>query len=358
MFLIRHRSSSRGFTLIELLVVIAIIAVLIGLLLPAVQSAREAARRAQCTNNLKQLALAALNYESSNGCFPIGIPMKPDVMFGNLFVEDQCTFVSMLGAMEQSQLFNAWNASRTIYSGVNSTIYAAGLATLWCPSDGQIAGKRMNFGAYYDNPALIVAYTSYMACNGTWHPEILLAGRCPSVVLPMTMASCPQYGAIDTNMNGIFHFTPTKISGITDGTSNTLMYGEKANGLFTAADSACYNWWADAVSGDAQFDTLYPMNAFKKVAYDGTASFEYNDSWAEGASSFHPSGANFAFSDGSVHFLKDSIQSWPLTQTAPYTPVGVTDTNGVFTLAPGTTLGVYQQLSTRGYGEVISADQY
>jgi hypothetical protein len=59
-----------------------------------------------------------------------------------------------------------------------------------------------------------------------------------------------------------------------------------------------------------------------------------------------------------VHFLKDSIQSWPLTQTAPYTPVGVTDTNGVFTLAPGTTLGVYQQLSTRGYGEVISADQY
>ena len=65
------------------------------------------------------------------------------------------------------------NFSRSIYSGANSTVYATGLATLWCPSDGQIAGKRTSFGAYGDNPNLTVAYTSYVGCTGTWHPEIL-----------------------------------------------------------------------------------------------------------------------------------------------------------------------------------------
>jgi prepilin-type N-terminal cleavage/methylation domain-containing protein/prepilin-type processing-associated H-X9-DG protein len=346
-----RRQSIRGFTLIELLVVIAIIAVLIALLLPAVQSAREAARRIQCTNNLKQLALAAMNYHDQVGTFPIGIPFKPDVMFGGLFVEDQSTFVSMLGQFEQQPLYNAYNFSRSIYSESNSTVYAAGLAALWCPSDAQIIGKRSSFGAYLTNPNLTVAYTSYEGCVGTWHAEVL--NYC-GVYLPSTMSSCGAYTAIDGNTNGVYHFSPTSIAGITDGTSNTMLYSEKANGLFTPSDSLCYNWWGDAVSGDSLFTTLYPINAFRKVP---RVSIEYDDSWAASPSSFHPGGANFAFADGSVHFLKESISTWPFNPSTGY-PVGVTDTNGVYTVAPGTQIGVFQKLSTRNIGEVVSSDQY
>ena len=86
-------------------------------------------------------------------------------------------------------------------------------------------------------------------------------------------------------------------------------------------------------------------------------SEEYSDAWVDSASSFHPGGANFAFADGSVHFLKDSISSWPFNPATGFRS-GVTDTSGVFTVAPGTQIGVYQKLSTRNIGEVVSSDAY
>src|SRR3954471_8787132 len=140
--MLRSASTShrRGFTLIELLVVIAIIAVLISLLLPAGQSAREAARRAQCINNLKQLALAAHNYESANGSFPMGdhIGRNND---GSGMRQDFGHFVALTAFYEQGAAFNALNTNLTIFVGANSTINAIGMNLLWCPSD-DVAGIR------------------------------------------------------------------------------------------------------------------------------------------------------------------------------------------------------------------------
>src|SRR5207248_3042102 len=117
----RRRSRARGFTLIELLAVIAIIAVLIGLLLPAVQSAREAARRAHCLNNLKQIALAAHNYLDAVGALPQGMPFRradfdPQLWFGS---NQHSVFVALLPHLEQQPLFNAVNFDVDIWSAPN-----------------------------------------------------------------------------------------------------------------------------------------------------------------------------------------------------------------------------------------------
>jgi len=131
---------SRGFTLIELLVVIAIIAVLISLLLPAVQSAREAARRAQCTNNLKQIALAANNYESSSGCFPggsySGLNGFNPPHWGT-YPENWSCFVRMLPFFEQAPMYNAANFNLCSSDVNNLTICGVRVASLICPSDLQ-----------------------------------------------------------------------------------------------------------------------------------------------------------------------------------------------------------------------------
>ncbi len=321
----------RGFTLIELLVVIAIISVLIALLLPAVQSARAAARRIQCTNNLKQLALAAMNYESAHGIFPPGqmkLTTKPPSGF--------TLFVNLLPFMEQMPLYNGWNFSNAYDNLYSNTARSATIISgLLCPAD-----------IIPTNPVQ----------NGTtsneWYGITSYGGNAGSQSHPFSAVTS----------DGIFFYTgpaaPTfsqvKISAVTDGLSNTLFFGERNHfdpnydtfappgWTFFSQIMGMWGWWASSSGGyglsDVAMSTYSPINYEIPFSYGSpgasglsqatfTTNYEYPRINSFG--SLHPGGANFAMCDGSVRFLKSSI-SQP----------------------------VYHGLGTRAGGEVISSDAY
>jgi prepilin-type N-terminal cleavage/methylation domain-containing protein/prepilin-type processing-associated H-X9-DG protein len=363
------KQGKRGFTLIELLVVIAIIAVLIALLLPAVQSAREAARRAQCTNNLKQTGLAVHNYISANDVFPWGCfrQHNPTNATGYPYTSGG-SFVPLLPFHEQLQTFNSINFNYNIFSAGNTTVVATSLNYLHCPSDPSIENRVFLAGGSVDLTDMTMCYSSYGGCAGTWFQ------------LPRFSWPADEFQQGINNQNGVIIYigydNPLIVTGqvytglsraclrlaaVTDGTSNTMMYSERAHGKLNPTDQVCWNWWCSGNFGDTSFCTLYPMNPFNKIGDPSLpAAAGGSDAFVSAASSFHPGGANFLFCDGSVKFIKESISSWqynPATQL----PVGVSLTGvagRIYTLAPGSPLGVYQQLSTCAGGEVVSADQY
>jgi prepilin-type processing-associated H-X9-DG protein len=316
-------------TLIELLVVIAIIAVLIGLLVPAVQKVREAAANAQCNNNLKQLGLAAHHHHDARGKFPNGLHTVETI--GGRYANGTCWEVELLPYFEQENLKNKWDYNdyrNNVAGGMNATT-AQVLKVLLCPSDslpGPVWFAAVNAQLpQYAYASGFYGLSSYGGNAGRWSGN-----------------------GVRATLDGIFfQDSSIRIRDVTDGTSATFLFGERSHldpefdRLAFAYDPIFYplgkagKWAAvHATSGGSILERLLstpvPIN-YQVPA--GTTSEEFLASTGAENKRFrafgsgHPGGANFAFADGSVRFLSES------------TPVET-----------------LQALSTRAGGEVVAGD--
>jgi prepilin-type N-terminal cleavage/methylation domain-containing protein/prepilin-type processing-associated H-X9-DG protein len=337
-----------AFTLIELLVVLAVTALLVGLLLPAVQAAREAARRMQCANNLKQITLATLNYEGVWATLPRNAFLQR-VSAGSGYYDSAGipyvsggVFVLLCPYLDQRPLYDAMNFDVHVWTAINATVSATGISTLWCPSDSGVSNSQtVPDGSFYDPGPFTMYYTSYAGNFGTWH-----------------MGWTPQY---NDRLNGLFNADGAVCSqSVTDGWSNTFAFGEHAQAMFTPADQLCYHWWTSGYLEDTNLITLYPMNPRRTMA--DIPDFMGIPTYALAASSLHPGGCNFAFLDGSVRFLKETIACWRIDPATGYPPGISIDPGphwtGILHVVPGTQFPVYQALSTRNGGEVIDSSSY
>jgi prepilin-type N-terminal cleavage/methylation domain-containing protein/prepilin-type processing-associated H-X9-DG protein len=346
-----------GVTLIEVLVSISIISLLIALLLPAVQSARESARRAQCSNNLKQFGLALQSYGDAYGSLPPGRIKSYDPRYAGSkppctsSIADKSVEVFALGFTEQSTVYNAINQSLAIIGGENSTVHAVAISTFACPSDPMsgwprdlIPGALTKYGV--PDPAHMV-FTSYAG----------MIGSLPVLAQPLPRTNCLVPGVLVSQCNGVFSdLSPVRMASVSDGLSNTIFMAEKATTILQELTivnpnyPAQHGWWITGNWGDTLVTTLYPPNACDKVALAAMTA------WTNSASSMHPGGLNVLMGDGSVRFVKDSIQSWPF-DPASGDPAGASQNGqGAWVNLPPP--GVWQALSTRNGGELISSNAY
>jgi prepilin-type N-terminal cleavage/methylation domain-containing protein/prepilin-type processing-associated H-X9-DG protein len=329
---------SRAFTLIELLVVMAIIAVLVGLLLPAVQSAREAARRIQCTNNLKQIAIAAHNFIQANSSLPPGASLAPSEASSLIFIAP---------FLEQSNRYNAFNINVDVTgSPSNITARALDVNGFLCPSD----------------PA-----------SGTYPDPFQLPGQQPGTMgrsnyfgnLGANGWAYDQYNSFSksTAASGVFAYgSSTRLGDITDGTSNTALHAEIKRGARPDHDVLDVtillpNIWGSGnpalnsnnlkppaacdsnLAATYNFTGLQCQRGFLLTAlythtvppnYKGRDCISATVDQAHLASrSYHPGGVNVAMADGSVRFVGDRIQ-----------------------------MQVWRSLGTRAGGEIIDSASY
>jgi prepilin-type N-terminal cleavage/methylation domain-containing protein/prepilin-type processing-associated H-X9-DG protein len=350
-------SSALGFTLIELLVSVSIISLLIGFLLPAVQSAREAARRAQCSNNLKQFGLALQSYHDTFGSLPPGRIKSYDARYAGSnppctsTIVDKSLEVFALGFMEQTALYNAINQDLAIIGSENSTVHVIAVSTFACPGDptsglpGDLnPGALAKYGVR--DPARMV-FTSYAG----------MIGSQPVLAQPLPRNNCVVPSALIAQCNGVFNdLSPMRLASVTDGLSNTIFMAEKATTVlqelnaFNPQYAAQHGWYITGNWGDTLITALYPPNACDKVAGASLTA------WTNSASSMHPGGLNILMGDGSVRFIKDSIQSWPFNPISG-NPTGASQNGqGAWVNLPPS--GIWQSLSTRSGGEIVGSDSF
>jgi prepilin-type N-terminal cleavage/methylation domain-containing protein/prepilin-type processing-associated H-X9-DG protein len=319
-----------AFTLIELLVVIAIIAVLIALLLPAVQSAREAARRTQCTNNLKQLALALHTYQDQLGSFPVtsmrvlGDPTCIACGYGALYtfrtlMLPQIEQEPLYQAVNFSYLYSPWGFGDTQRYPLNTTVAMTFVSVFACPSDRMgVLGAEGGRGA--EGTSIVIPDSNYVASAGT---KVVPGNNWNGLTAPCTA------GADDGAM---YEFRAVRLSEFRDGTSSTFLLGEFGRGPDGVGMGDWFAGWDSVVqrlasaginrSYAAPFPFADRMPAFSNPPLQGPQS-------SLGFGSYHPGGANFAFADGSVKLVKET-----------------------------TDLRVLAALGTRAGGEAISASDY
>lgn len=327
------RPRRRGFTLIELLVVIAIIGVLIALLLPAVQAAREAARRSQCANNLKQMGLALHNYESANGCFP---PAGESTNFSvsppsTQFVDGVAVFPRMLQFIEGNSVFNAINFSLEYNSNSmgNFTAYSSVVSTFLCPSSpNQSAGRDAIDPLDAGSQATKIGY-GLQDYGPTCYTDIDPTGTVQSA------GTATPYRNKAFRANGILKQGKTTIGEVLDGTSNTILIAEDAgrdarflspyaesyfDGISTRTSSdpsgfptgqRRYWRWGEpdnafGVSGQIN-NKFRPMHESSPYPPAGSPSAGNNAGANDEIFSYHSGGANVLFGDGSVKFLKETL---------------------------------------------------
>ncbi len=298
-------SPNRGFTLIELLVVIAIIAVLIALLLPAVQQAREAARRSQCKNNLKQLGIALHNYHDTHQVFPAG----------GYYTRKGSFFVSLFPYMDQAAAYNQldFNSSFTSNGGTITAAMTAFLPTIRVPGLNCPSSEMTTYAAH-PNDNLTVQRANYVG----------IAGAVYSPADGTTILALNTGLVYGWNVNnGVLPANGrARMRDIVDGSSNTIMVGEqgrpRTDGSDFRASAYCGGAWAGCYQPGESTNPGVNVNQFcgpvTNVAY-GINNMATGLTWASAPyqsstpfSSRHVGGAQFLRGDGTVVFLSENIQ--------------------------------------------------